>query len=61
MAQASVAESSVGLPPVVRECTMTTDKIIPFPAIDVASPVIKESDQTSFHEQVAKRFRLVPN
>ena len=40
---------------------MTTDKIIPFPAIDVASPVLKESEHSSFHEQVAKRFRLVPN
>jgi hypothetical protein len=35
---------------------MTTDKIIPFPA-----PVLKESEHSSFPEQVAKRFRLVPN
>ncbi|MGB9387280.1 MAG: hypothetical protein WCB50_21040 [Pseudolabrys sp.] len=35
---------------------MTTDKIIPFPA-----PVLKESEHSSFTEQVAKRFRLVPN
>ena len=35
---------------------MTTDKIIPFPA-----PVLKESEHFSFPEQVAKRFRLVPN
>ena len=43
---------------------MTTRKIIPFPAIDIASeapPVLKASEQSSFHAQVAKRFRLVPN
>jgi hypothetical protein len=31
---------------------MTTDKIIPFPA-----PVLKESEHSSFPEQVAKRLR----
>ena len=31
---------------------MTTDKIIPFPA-----SVLKESEHSSFPEQVAKRFR----
>ena len=43
---------------------MTTNKIIPFPAIDVVSdapPVLETSEHSSFHEQVAKRFRLVPN
>jgi hypothetical protein len=43
---------------------MTTNKIIPFPAIDLvldAPPVLKASEHSSFHEQVAKRFRLVPN
>ena len=43
---------------------MTTSKIIPFPTIDVAleaPPAPKASEHSSFPEQVAKRFRLVPN
>jgi hypothetical protein len=43
---------------------MTTSKIIPFPAIDLvldAPPALKASENSSFPEQVAKRFRLVPN
>ena len=43
---------------------MTASKIIPFPAIDLvldAPPVLKASENSSFPEQVAKRFRLVPN
>ena len=43
---------------------MTTNKILPFPAIDLvldAPPVLKASENSSFPEQVAKRFRLVPN
>ena len=38
--------------------------IIPFPAIDVVSdapPELKASELSSFHAQVEKRFRLVPN
>jgi hypothetical protein len=43
---------------------MSTNKILPFPAIDVildAPPVLKASENSFFPEQVAKRFRLVPN
>jgi hypothetical protein len=43
---------------------MTTHKIIPFPAIGVvldAPSVLKASEHSSFHTQVEKRFRLVPN
>ena len=39
---------------------MSTNKILPFPAIDVildAPPVLKASENSFFPEQVAKRFR----
>ena len=39
-------------------------KVVTAPAIDVvldAPSVLKASEHSSFHEQVAKRFRLVPN
>ena len=70
MAQASVGESLVALPPVLcRECIMTTRKIplelVTTPATGVVSEAPKAieipehlQNQLLFHREVAKRFRF---